>query len=382
MKRLILHIGTHKTGSTALQNVFERQRSTLASAGICYPSTSREPYPHLPKHSSLYFAAAHEPSQFHIEFDLMRSEAEAAGCETLLVSEEGFSVPMFEKFKIFGDLRPEIDIEIYVYLRRQDYFIESLWNQYAKEGHETRSIVEFSSDLSIKKRGDYFKILQFWSKIGTVHAAEYNRAKVGGISKHFSAFAGIPDLPEATKENPSTGMNAALIRTWFNAAEKSISIATRKLIRNDERRYALGSELRASLLEEFTEINRSIAETYGITFSTEMPVEDAEPLLSPDSDLIMQILLAVSDEGPNLGDVSADDLRDAAGTLRKKDPEAAFRLVNAALRLRPEGPLLLKMRDEIKGSLPVIRSSGSNETSKAKVNLARRQKPKPPAKPK
>ena len=69
VKRILLHIGTHKTGTSALQRVFQSERATLAASGICYPSTNREPFAHLPKHSSLH-AATREPEKFAAEIEM------------------------------------------------------------------------------------------------------------------------------------------------------------------------------------------------------------------------------------------------------------------------------------------------------------------------
>lgn len=41
MSRLILHIGTHKTGTTAVQNAFFARRRALAAHGIVYPKLGR-----------------------------------------------------------------------------------------------------------------------------------------------------------------------------------------------------------------------------------------------------------------------------------------------------------------------------------------------------
>ena len=37
MARIVLHIGTHKTATTTIQNVFHRNATLLAQHGIVYP---------------------------------------------------------------------------------------------------------------------------------------------------------------------------------------------------------------------------------------------------------------------------------------------------------------------------------------------------------
>ena len=55
--RLLLHIGTHKTGTSALQESLSSHRALLLQRGIHYPDTSRPPWPELPKHCSVFHAA-------------------------------------------------------------------------------------------------------------------------------------------------------------------------------------------------------------------------------------------------------------------------------------------------------------------------------------
>lgn len=49
MARLILHVGTHKTGSTAIQDAFHHHREVLARHGVIYPSFA----PHTGHHALL-----------------------------------------------------------------------------------------------------------------------------------------------------------------------------------------------------------------------------------------------------------------------------------------------------------------------------------------
>ena len=91
MKKLILHIGTHKTGSTAIQNWLYWNRDTLAAQGVLYARTDREPYPHLKKHTSLHHALMHASGDFRSEWQQIEEEFEASGCHTMILSEEGLS---------------------------------------------------------------------------------------------------------------------------------------------------------------------------------------------------------------------------------------------------------------------------------------------------
>ena len=353
-KRILLHIGTHKTGTSALQRVFESERGTLASAGIWYPSTNRDPFPQLPKHTSLW-AATLDSEAFSKEIALMWREAEAAKCTALLISEEGFSGASLDRFLVFAGLTPQFKIDIFVTLRRQDQYLESLWNQRVKLGREFRSVAEFCRASDNRLRADYVRMLDFWAKIGTVHPTEYGAAKRKGIVDHFTELANLPKLREANFNNPSLGMNDALVRLWFFARNEVPSTQLQDAMEGDLRRNALGSNLRKELLDAYADINAVLAERYGITFTDEVPEEDPAPLTSPDAEFLVPLLAFLSkgltagrrEHAPGLGSVKPEDLRVAANHLRRSRPDVALRLVQAGLALKPGSIPLKKLAGEI-----------------------------------
>ena len=55
--KVLLHVGTPKTGTSYLQDVLFRNRETLAAAGIAYPAT---------RHDS-HFLAALQPTRIAVK---------------------------------------------------------------------------------------------------------------------------------------------------------------------------------------------------------------------------------------------------------------------------------------------------------------------------
>ena len=132
--KLIVHIGTHKTGTTSIQNTLEQNRALLAEWQVLYPRTDRDPWPDLDKHCSVYAAAVNSSSVIKSrEYDLLMKEFEGSGCHTMILSEEGLSEPKEEIIDFFSTFKEHFDIEIVCYLRRQDLFLESLYNQFVRE---------------------------------------------------------------------------------------------------------------------------------------------------------------------------------------------------------------------------------------------------------
>ena len=130
MRRLYLHIGYPKTGTTALQTFFSENTEALATAGILYPATGRISNAHYAFNFSLRIG------HFNPKLDIpapnvlraaLDKEASAAGCDALLVSSEYFSLA--RRADEVRDFFVGYDVKIVVYLRRHDDAVESGYGQ-------------------------------------------------------------------------------------------------------------------------------------------------------------------------------------------------------------------------------------------------------------
>lgn len=360
LRRIILHIGTHKTGTTALQNLMAQQRKALAKAGVCYPDPQHPDIADLTKHSAFYKAVCAGPDQARQAVEAVLAEARAQKAHTLILSEEGFSEPLFDKFAPLAALRDVAEVEVVCLLRRQDRFIESIWNQYCKEGRETRGIADFAQAPGIRARCDYPSILAFWSQIGRVHVDTYEAAQATGLQAHFFAATGIRLPGKLEHANPSLGMNAALLHSWLNDRKWPVETALMQAFGRDLRRLAMGSRLRAEVLADHAAINAQLLRDHGVRFDDALPQEPEEPLTAPDRDFLLGLLIDLAplppDRGPAraLAQLSPEDLRDAALALRASRPEAALRFIQAAHALRPAGPMIRRILNELEATMETL----------------------------
>jgi hypothetical protein len=280
--RLIVHIGTHKTATSTLQALMERERAALAARGLCYPRTDRPPYPQHPKHNSLHLALTAGPAAVAAERVILMREFDAARAHTLVLSAEGLSTLPAEAVTGMRAFAEDFDIEIVCFLRRPDRFLESLWNQRCKNGREPRHIDGFLSRPRIRAQLDYPAMLDSWAGVGRVTALGFETACASGLVQTFNAATGL-DLPDdPRRRNVSPGMRCAAVMAGLNA--RGVSGDWRRIaamLDGADTPHALGARLRARLLRDLAPGIDELARRYGVHFPDDTPAEPEDVLPQP-----------------------------------------------------------------------------------------------------
>ena len=138
MKRLFLHIGTHKTGSTAIQHALQAHVKLLRKHGYAL-------VPRFQAARELMRISCEDPQiidhardQFQRSLRYHRKYRE----DKLIMSWEGFSGDPWAGYtnseiiaKSLRKITSGLDVTIIVYLRRQDEFLESLYAQHIQRGY-------------------------------------------------------------------------------------------------------------------------------------------------------------------------------------------------------------------------------------------------------
>lgn len=145
MKKLFLHIGFNKTGSTSLQRDLAHNAAVLAEQGILYPCDPQAPFMQRWQHAPL--AAAVPGRQLHWllprkrdtldqAYAALRDRIAQSTCDTLILSSEGFGETAMGQRKIrwLKDQFPGLDITVVAYVRRQDSYFLSTYQEGIKAG--------------------------------------------------------------------------------------------------------------------------------------------------------------------------------------------------------------------------------------------------------
>lgn len=126
MPDLVIHIGAHKTGSTAIQQYLYTNRAILAQKGVLYPQTSHDSIRHKQLRQALSRAQedpSHTSDLQKFISELTR-EIDESGCDTVIISDEDFYPqrhsfanllislvkPIFCRIRVILYIRPQLEV--------------------------------------------------------------------------------------------------------------------------------------------------------------------------------------------------------------------------------------------------------------------------------
>lgn len=129
MKKLIIHFGIHRTGTTALQRTLRFNQSHLKKQGVLYPDLG-----YKGDHAKVAWGLIKNKHGSHTitpEWLISAIEKETnSDIHTIILSHEDFA--QVGEYTWLKTLDNVYDLEIVVYLRRQDIWLESWYNQHIK----------------------------------------------------------------------------------------------------------------------------------------------------------------------------------------------------------------------------------------------------------
>ncbi|RMF60396.1 MAG: hypothetical protein D6746_06955 [Bacteroidetes bacterium] len=208
MKTIFLHIGTHKTGTTSLQQFFARTASRLAREGVLYPRTGRTerlPWAH---HGLAWSFLGWRGRRGRQQGDALRREIEAWEGDRVLISCEDFSLLSCDKMRRLGRWLAGHRIEVVCYLRPPKDYVLSLYRQHLlSRGH--RAAARFV--LQASRRADYLRLVQRWERLdglAAMHLRPFDRVKrAPGLEADAAAWLGIDITRLANHIGPAVNVS-------------------------------------------------------------------------------------------------------------------------------------------------------------------------------
>lgn len=221
--RLILHVGTHKTGTSSIQAFLEANREGLRAAGYHYPRCCSV---FGGNHSPLCDAMIPDPDDDRWRglpgWEDFVAECRAAGAPAVLVSGEIFGVRLRDRERartvreMFATLFEEVTVVIY--LRRQDDYVRSMYIEALKHGFHRRALIGRNFEetaLNIAgAHADYLPLIRvleefFGRERLRIRVFEKGQLHPAGLIADFLETCGIPaaglDRPIPADVNVSPG---------------------------------------------------------------------------------------------------------------------------------------------------------------------------------
>jgi len=208
-KQLIIHAGLHRTGTTAIQEALSGSREMLAAKGISYPfdfAPGEKGPQRMKNHLNLAFALLR--NQINPEEVVEWLSQAASGNWKVILSAEDFC--RLHDLRFLEALRESFDIEVVFYLRRQDDWVNSWYNQNIRWPFDsTLAKTTPLGFLDHIERFDwlrYFDVLERWERVlgrEKLRVRVVEKGQVADVVADLFEICGLPAPAELHRTNES-----------------------------------------------------------------------------------------------------------------------------------------------------------------------------------
>jgi hypothetical protein len=292
--KVLIHFGVHRTGSSFIQTNLRANQEVLRSHGFLYPGIQGQAdHIHLP-----YYLAQKNVTREKIVGELESQTSPET--HTIIISSENFSSQT--GFAYLREIFENHELYAVVYLRRQDLWLESWYNQHVKWPWDSKysgsSFRYFRKNYREFFWLNYEKLLSRIEQVIPVERLYVNTLDENGLHDTFTDFLQHceinPDWLEVNKTHHNRSISSARIdllrRIDINNLEaparlKILSALRKTKIEEDNGKTRfLTDRQRKDFLKIFSRSNRQVARRYFAReklFSDYVP-DDVKPVFLSD----------------------------------------------------------------------------------------------------
>ena len=268
MMEVVIHAGIHRTGTTSLQTFLSRNRTGLMARGVGYPGEGVH-------HQRLVWSLKRGNSGAE---DVIAAVEGAAGAATVVLSGEDFCI--LPDLAWLGILAARHSTRAVFYLRRQDHWVMSWYNQHVKWPFDQRKAQmgpkAFLETLDDFHWLDYDGLLERWEAVLGHDAVSVGVVEPGQIGDVVGDFVGRLGLAcdglerEAERSNDSLPIPVLEIARHLGLARMAPAQRLRLLDalrtgladKTAEAKTVYSPEERWRILERFAASNRAVARRF------------------------------------------------------------------------------------------------------------------------
>lgn len=240
---ILLHIGPHKTGTTAIQGALAASRRKLLDAGIVYPGT-------LLEHNKPAAAAIQRPLGWqHRKVDrgqwLAFAGEVAAHPGRAVISSEVFCEADTEAARSIIDELGRERVRVVVTLRPLEKLLPSNWQQYIKSGYvitypdwltdvlESRGKRPFTP--SFRVRNNHADVIRRWSAaIGDPQRVLVMIVDAADPRSLFDSFEDILQLPRNSLKADESGLSNRSLSAYEAELLRQLNHRAREIVSYDD----------------------------------------------------------------------------------------------------------------------------------------------------
>lgn len=276
MKKLFIHIGTHKTGSTALQSTLRANIRLLRKYDYSYITDDKA------QSHNVREIASENTEELVNEKDRLCKIIQKQSSTNIVLSSERYFGNYKNSYSGINQIAYNLrfvtqpyETKIIVYFRRQDTFIESLYTQTIQDG-QSWSFKEFADAIDFENFDWKQLIKPYVEHFGrdNIYIRPYEKSQLKhGIVNDFAALIGIgadslndAEIPQLAKTNIGLSRPALEVARLCNASLNEqerlalISLLQGSNSKKTFERYSFFSNTeRKALLEIFQSSNRDLA---------------------------------------------------------------------------------------------------------------------------
>lgn len=177
MTKVYIHIGSPKTGTTAIQGYLSQYYHDMHRQGLLFPCSGRNVFAHHPLAGDVRTKFNNDKIPEHcfgecergLNWDALLGELSEKEFSTAVISSEDFFILYrtgnTQAMEYIKDRLRAYDVRVIVYLRRQDEFVDSLFNQAIKCTLQTpNNSVDFINKHPTTRK-NYKEILDAWVSV-------------------------------------------------------------------------------------------------------------------------------------------------------------------------------------------------------------------------
>lgn len=269
--KLKLHFGVQRTGSSTIKQRLIASDQALKASGFLHPELGVKH-----RHTGLAWKLNQKKISINEIMDRIDRE-KTPNIHTIIVAGEDFA--LVDDFRWLSVLKQHYDVEVAIYLKRQDLWLESWYNQHVKwpwsKKFSGASADYFYDNIGDFSWIDYDKLLSKITKFlpsQKLHIQVLDAAGIKDSATDFFAFCGIPEKLIETVLEQNASITMAQIEVLRRVDLAGVGAAARakiikalqavKIDEDDGKKTAFTDLQVTNILKRFEQSNKRVAKKY------------------------------------------------------------------------------------------------------------------------